>query len=81
VTTGGRQNVTIAAGTGTPPTVSGVAASYWVTTRITETLPQSFSAVLGNRIGTVSARATAIVAADLAHGVSEAGPRAPRGLS
>ena len=62
VAAGGRQNVTIAAGTGTPSTVSGVNSSYWVTVRATESLPQLFSAVLGNRVGMVAARATAIIA-------------------
>jgi hypothetical protein len=62
VTSGGRQNVTMAAGTGAAPTTSGVSSSYWVTVRVTETLPQAFSAVLGNRLATVSARATAIIA-------------------
>ncbi len=62
VTTGGRQNVTVASGTGTPPTTSGIASAnvpYWMTVRINETIPQTFSAVLGNPWANVSARATA----------------------
>jgi hypothetical protein len=62
LTSGGRQNVTMAAGTGAAPTTSGVSSSYWVTVRVTETLPQAFSAVLGYSLATVSARATAIIA-------------------
>jgi hypothetical protein len=62
VTDGGRQNVTIAANTGAPPTVSGINAAYWVTARVSESLPQMFSAVLGNNTAVASARATAILA-------------------
>lgn len=59
VTTGGRQNVTVAAGAGTaPPSAPGVTATYWVTVQVTETIPQFFSAVLGHTLGTVSAQAT-----------------------
>ena len=61
VTATGRQNVTIEANTGTPPSVAGVGSSYYVTARVTESLPQGFSAVLGNRTAMVSARATAVV--------------------
>jgi Flp pilus assembly protein TadG len=57
--TGGRQKVTIAAGTGTPPTGNGADPQYWVTVRASESIPQLFSAVLGDRYATVSARATA----------------------
>jgi hypothetical protein len=63
IATGGRQNVTVAAGTGAVPTVSGVSVSYWVTVRVAETIPQLFSAVLGNHTGTISARATAGISA------------------
>jgi hypothetical protein len=61
ITNAGRQNVTVTAGTGTVPTVSGVTVSYWVTVRVAETVPQFFSAVLGNMTGTISARATAAI--------------------
>ena len=54
------QYVTIAAGTGVPPTAPGVNSSaYWVTMRVNQSVPQLFSAVLGNMNGIVSARATA----------------------
>lgn len=67
---GGKQEVTIVAGTGPPPpTAPGVmSAYYWVTVRVTEQVPQLFSAVLGNPMGTVSARATAAVAESIAPG-------------
>ena len=61
VTTGGKQNVTMEANTGAPPTTSGLNALYYVTARVSENVPQSFSAVLGNTQSTVSARATAAV--------------------
>jgi Tfp pilus assembly protein PilX len=61
VTASGNQNVVLSGGTGTPPTLTGLNSSYWVTVRVSESLPQMFSAVLGNRSGVVSARATAIV--------------------
>jgi hypothetical protein len=70
----GRQNVTFAAdvvtgappacAAGTPnciPTVPGIVPLYWATTRVTENVPQLFSAVLGNYMGSVSARATGVV--------------------
>jgi hypothetical protein len=60
-TTGGRQTVTVAAGTGTVPTVSGVTVPYWVIVRVSETISQLFSAVLGNTTGTVGAVATAAI--------------------
>ena len=61
---GGRQTVTVQAYDSTimPADVSGIAASnvaYWVTVRTTQTVPQLFSAVLGNAEGTVTAKATA----------------------
>jgi hypothetical protein len=56
----GNQNVTIAAGIGAPPTTTGLNTStYWVTARVSQSVPQLFSAVLGNSSGLVSARATA----------------------
>ena len=45
-----------------PPTVSGMgAAAYWVTFRVTQSVPQLFSAILGNMTGTVAARSTAVI--------------------
>ena len=56
----GDQYVTIASGVGVPPTAAGVnSSSYWVTMRVNQSVPQLFSAVLGNMNGLVSARATA----------------------
>jgi hypothetical protein len=60
-TAGGKQNVLMAANTNSPPTVGGVAVAYWVSATVTENVAQTFSSVLGNRWGTVSARATAAV--------------------
>jgi Flp pilus assembly protein TadG len=60
VTTGGSQNVMVAANaTSPPPTAAGVTTSYWVTVTVAETIPQTFSAVLGKPTTTISARATA----------------------
>src|SRR5712691_8565369 len=48
----GRQNVTIAADVTSPaPTAPGVQVEYWVTVRATESIPQLFSAVMGNMMG------------------------------
>jgi len=57
------QAVTYQAGTGaTPPTAAGIGtASYWVTFRVAQRVPQLFSAVLGNTSGLVVARSTAVV--------------------
>jgi len=58
----GHQNVTVAADTSSPaPTAPGVQVEYWVTVRATESIPQLFSAVLGNTTGTSAARATAAI--------------------
>lgn len=56
-----RQNVTIQSNiTSPPPTAPGVNnIVYWVTVRTVQQIPQLFSAVLGNTLGTVSAVATA----------------------
>jgi hypothetical protein len=51
-----------------PPTVPGVIVHYWATARISNTIPQLFSFVLGNTTGTVSARATAGVADSIVNG-------------
>jgi Flp pilus assembly protein TadG len=58
-----RQNVTMMSGvTVPPPTAPGVMnVVYWVTARTVQTIPQLFSAVLGNSTGTVSAIATAAI--------------------
>jgi Flp pilus assembly protein TadG len=45
-----------------PPTAGCVDTVYWVTVRVSQQVPQLFSAILGNYTGTVSARATAAVA-------------------
>ncbi len=58
----GHQAVTIQANTGNPATAPGVSSSYWVTVRVSETVPQLFSALLGHPLATVSARATGAVA-------------------
>lgn len=56
----GNQNVTLASGVGAPPTTTGLnSATYWVTARVSQSVPQLFSAVLGNTSGMVTARATA----------------------
>jgi len=58
---GTNQWVTYTAGiSGTPPTASGMGtASYWVTFRVIQQVPQLFSAVLGNTSGMVASRSTA----------------------
>lgn len=57
---GGNVNVTVASNVSSPaPTVPGVAVIYWVTVRVNQSIPQLFSAVLGNPTALVSARATA----------------------
>jgi hypothetical protein len=57
------QWVTYQAGVGsTPPTAPGMGtASYWVTFRAVQRVPQMFSAVLGNPSGLVAARSTTAV--------------------
>jgi len=56
----GRQNVLISADTSSPPpTVLGVNVYYWTTVRVSQSIPQLFSALLGNSQGLSSARATA----------------------
>ncbi|MCL6545086.1 MAG: hypothetical protein K6T61_07645 [Bryobacteraceae bacterium] len=44
-----------------PPTAGCVDTSYWVTVRVSRSLPQLFSAVLGNTLATAAATATAAV--------------------
>ncbi len=56
----GNQYVSLESGVGVPPTATGVQSSaYWVTARVNQSVPQLFSAVLGNSTGNVAARATA----------------------
>jgi Flp pilus assembly protein TadG len=57
----GHQSVTIQAGTGSAPTASGVSSQYWTTVRVSETVPQLFSAVMGHPLATVAARSTGAV--------------------
>jgi putative Flp pilus-assembly TadE/G-like protein len=57
---GGRQQVVVTSGVGpAAPDVSGVKVNYWIRATAAERIPQLFSAVLGNTVGTSSARATA----------------------
>lgn len=60
----GNVTVTYQTGTGSaPPTAPGSgSASYWVTFRVIQRVPQMFSAVLGNTTGVVAARSTAALA-------------------
>ena len=60
----GHQNVNIQDGLGAATRLDGttVPALWWVTVRTVETIPQLFSAVLGNTTGIASARATAVIA-------------------
>jgi hypothetical protein len=58
----GKQTVTIQASTGNPVSAPGVSSMYWVTVRVTETVPQLFSAIMGHPVATVSARATGALA-------------------
>lgn len=78
---GGRQNVTFTSGVGTFTRLDGTkvqpcsgnpgsvgCVEYWVTVRTAETIPQLFSAVLGNGAALSSARATAAVVQELVNG-------------
>lgn len=55
----GTQTVTFKAGGGTPPGSTGVSVGYWVVAKVSERIPQSFSAVLGFPAATVAAEASA----------------------
>ncbi len=57
------QDVTYTSGvSASPPTTVGLSsASYWVTFRVTQIVPQLFSAVAGNTSGMVTSRATAAI--------------------
>lgn len=57
---GGSRTVRMEAGTGVPPMAPGVNPSYWVTARITQTIPQLFAAMISPE-GHVGASATAAV--------------------
>jgi hypothetical protein len=60
VVNGGAQNVTMTAGTGYPPTAPNVNTNYWVTARVSESIPQLFSRIIpGHNSLTAGARATA----------------------
>ncbi|MCU1339144.1 MAG: hypothetical protein JWO19_4725 [Bryobacterales bacterium] len=68
-----RQNVTVQSNDGNaanlPPTAPGVVnLTYWVTVRTVQTVPQLFSAVVSRTEGTVSAVATAAIAASVGPG-------------
>lgn len=56
--TAGKQKVTFQSGIGSAPTSPGVTMSYWVIVRVSENIPQLFSAALGFPTATVAARAT-----------------------
>lgn len=59
---GGRKHVTVEADAGSaPPTLPGVNVYYWATARAGESIPQLFSAVLGNLVLNSSSRATAAI--------------------
>ena len=60
---GTNQDVTYTAGvSASPPTTTGLStANYWVTFRVTQIVPQLFSAAAGNASGMVTARATAAI--------------------
>src|SRR5207249_2319035 len=60
----GNQNVLVDSNVGTSPpsTAPGLnAAAFWISVRVSQKVPQLFSAVTGNANGLVSARATAAV--------------------
>ena len=62
VGSGSKQNVLIQANTTSPPpTAPGVNSSYYVTARVSETFPLTFTAVLGRLTQLTSARATAVI--------------------
>jgi hypothetical protein len=58
----GPQSVAMTAGTGYPPTAPNISTNYWVTARVSESIPQLFSRVIpGHDSLTAGARATAAV--------------------
>lgn len=58
---GRTQRVTVFGDRGSPPGL-GVVSHYWVRARVTEDIPQLFSAILGNTTATVNAEAVAVIA-------------------
>ena len=56
--TTGRQKVTFQSGVGNAPISSGVTVGYWVVARVSEQIPQLFSAALGFPTATVMGRTT-----------------------
>jgi len=68
----GRQQVSVASGVNSPaappPTASNVNVRYWLTVRVSTTIPQLYSAVLGNANATIAARATAAITDYLVNG-------------
>src|SRR4051794_30509592 len=56
--TAGRQRVAFQAGVGSAPTATGVTINYYVVARVSESIPQLFSAVLGFPGGGITARAS-----------------------
>ena len=61
------QNVTVVTGvTATPDTAPGMnTAGWWITVRVSQKVPQLFSAVVGNTTGNVTARSTGAVSPGL----------------
>ena len=51
----GKQNVTIAANIGNPPTASGVTTAYYITARTSEQVPLTFLAVIAGRTSSIVA--------------------------
>jgi Flp pilus assembly protein TadG len=66
----GNQNVTMQSNAGsTPPTATGITnVQYWVTARVSQRIPQLFSAILGKQHALVSARSTAAVVGGITGG-------------
>jgi Flp pilus assembly protein TadG len=62
------QKVTMQSGLGAPPTAPNIPAEYWVTARAVETVPQLFSAVLGNTYAVPASRATAVIIESVVRG-------------
>ena len=58
----GKQNVTVEAQLGNPPTASGVTSSYYVTVRVAESVPLTFLSVIARQTSSlVSANATSAI--------------------
>ncbi len=55
-----RRRITLASGSnGASPSVPGVIATYWISVTASEQVPQTFSAIFGNTVATVSSRSVA----------------------